>query len=270
MEMEPISKLTKDLKAAARTLDVEEARYLVDQYYVLQDARIRADGQVRAMTETKEPHEVLLWLGDNAGRLEQSIKAALQKFVEAQRHGRWLLSIYGIGPVIAAGLIAHINIERAATAGSIWRFAGLDPTVTWEKGKKRPWNADLKVLCWKAGESFKKFSNREECFYGHIYRERKAQEIERNRAGMFKDQAAVTLATKRFQRDTTTRTAYEAGLLPDGRLDLRASRYAVKLFLSHLHSVMYEVATGQKPARPYVIEHLGHASMIAPPGWPVE
>jgi Transposase IS116/IS110/IS902 family len=270
MEIEPIDKLSKDLKIAARTLDAEEARYLVDQYYVLQDTRIRADGQVRAMRETREPHLVLVWLGDNAARLEASIKTALQKFVEAQRPGRWLLSVYGIGPVIAAGLLAHINIERAATAGAIWRFAGLDPTVKWEKGQKRPWNARLKLLSWKAGESFKKFSGRDECVYGQIYRERKTLEVSRNQEGKFKEQAAASLAEKNWRRDTKTRAAYEAGLLPDGRLDLRATRYATKLFLSHLHSVMYECHHNQKPPRPYVIEHLGHTHMMTPPGWPIE
>ena len=41
----------------------------------------------------------------------------------------------GIGPVIAAGLLANIDIKQAPTVGHIWRFAGLDPTNKWI-GKK--------------------------------------------------------------------------------------------------------------------------------------
>jgi hypothetical protein len=53
--------------------------------------------------------------------------------VRRRTPGRWLL--------------ARIDIVKAPTAGHIWRYAGLDPTVRWNKGEKRPWNAGLKVLC---------------------------------------------------------------------------------------------------------------------------
>ncbi len=295
--IEPLDKLTRDLKAAAGTLTIDEARYLVDQYYVLQDARIRADGQIRSMSKVGEPHEVLVWLGGNAAKLETNIKGALESFAMSRRSGRWLMSLYGIGPVIAAGLLAHLDVRRwrcrgasteprcteaaphegkacavltVPTAGGFWRFAGLDPTQTWEKGQKRPWNAALKVLCWKAGESFKKFSNREECFYGQVYRERKLLEVGRNDSGTFAETAKATLAAKNWRRDTKTRAAYESGKLPDGRLDLRASRYAVKLLLSHLHQVMWEDRFGERPPQPYAVAVLGHAHLIDPPGWPTQ
>ena len=54
---------------------------------------------------------------------------------------RWARSIYGIWPVLAAGLLAHIDIEQAPTVGHIWSFAGLDPTKKWQPKTTRPWNA---------------------------------------------------------------------------------------------------------------------------------
>lgn len=269
-EFEPIDRLTKDLRKASATLNESEARYLVDQYYVLQDARIRAQGQIRSMSETKEPHEVLVWFGNNASTLENQIKSALKKFSEGRRPGRWLMAQYGIGPVISAGLLAHIDIKKAKSAGAIWRYAGLDPTVKWEKGQKRPWNAELKVLAWKASDSFKKFSNKDECFYGKIYRERKTQEVKRNSEFLFKDQAAQVLVNKNYRRDTKAKAAYENGQLPDGHLDARAMRYASKIFLSHLHHVMWICEFNTNPPKPFVIEHMGHIDMIQPPNWPVE
>ena len=92
--------------------------------------------------------------------MEGQIKRALEKYVDNHPVGSWLTSIHGIGPVIAAGLLAHIDIARAPTVGHIWRFAGLDPTTKWEKKTRRPWNAALKVLTWKAGESFVMFHKR--------------------------------------------------------------------------------------------------------------
>lgn len=270
--MEPIDRLTKDLRNASKTLDKAEARYLVDQYYVLQDARIRAEGQIRAMSETKEPHEVLVWFGDNARTLENQIKAALKKFSESSRPGRWLLAQHGIGPVISAGLLAHIDINKAKVAGAIWRYAGLDPTVKWEKGKKRPWNAELKVLAWKAGDSFKKFSNDEKCFYGKIYREKKALEVRRNGDFLFKDQAETILKDKNFRRDTKAKAAYQNGQLPDAHLDMRAIRYTSKIFLSHLHNVMWICEYNTEPPVPFAFAIQGHdiRHKIEIPNWPVD
>ena len=72
-------------------------------------------------------------------------------------------------------------------------YAGMDPRSTWEKGQKRPWNAQLKVLCWKLGESFVKVSGNEKAFYGRIYKERKALEMAKNEAGEYAAQAAAKL-----------------------------------------------------------------------------
>ena len=41
-DLDPITRLTRDLRAAARTLSEDEARFLVDAYYAMQRDRIRA------------------------------------------------------------------------------------------------------------------------------------------------------------------------------------------------------------------------------------
>ena len=260
-------RLSRDIAEAAKTLSAREARYLVDAYYTMQEHRIRSSHQARASEEAKEPHRVTMWFQDRAALLEAQVKKALAIYAQASPVGRWALSVHGIGPVLAAGFLAHIEIERAPTVGHIWRFAGLDPTVAWDRGERRPWNARLKVLCWKAGESFKKFHRNPKCVYGVIYAERKALEVARNDAGAFREQAEATLvkAPRHAQR-----AIYQKGKLPPGRLDLRASRYAVKLFLSHLHHVMYEVRYGTVPPKPYILTRPDHAHYVAPPGWPME
>ena len=49
-----------------------------------------------------------------------------------------MLSIRGIGEVISAGLLAHLDVTKARHASGYWRFAGLDPTNDWlgEAGAK--------------------------------------------------------------------------------------------------------------------------------------
>jgi len=271
----PIVALSRDLRAASETMTSDEARFLVDAYYLWQEQRIRAASQVRALLkhdedgQEAEPHAVLDWLGVNTSRIESNIQAALDHYTNAHDLGRWARSIVGIGPVIAAGLLAHIDIEKAPTAGHIWRFAGLDPTTVWEKKTKRPWNATLKTLCWKIGESFVKFQNNERDVYGKVYVARKSLEVERNEAGLFAEQAASIIAAKNIGHETDAYKAYSQGKLPPAHIHARAKRYAVKLFLAHYQHVAYELHYHKLPPRPYVLEHLGHVDYIAPPNWPM-
>jgi hypothetical protein len=266
-ELEPVVRLTRDIARGARGLSRAEARYLVDAYYQMQAYRIQSQSQVRATAESGESNEVLRWMFEQMATLEQQIQRALDKWTDGLVEGRWLKSIHGIGPVIAAGLLAHIDIERAPTVGHIWRFAGLDPTVKWGKGQKRPWNARLKLVCWNLGDSFVKQRRSPKDVYGRFYEERKALELERNERGDYADIARQTLAERNII-DPATRRTYESGKLPLGRIELRARRYAVKLLLAHLHHVMYVLRYGTPPPKPYVLEHGGHAHMIAPPNWP--
>lgn len=270
LELDPVLRLTKDLKAASKELSDAEARYMVDTYYQMQRNRIRSGNQVQALAERSEPNRVVSWYADQNMVLENQIKRALDVYSMAHKVGQWSRSIVGIGPVIAAGLIAHIDIKRSNTAGKIWRFAGLDPTVTWEKGQKRPWNASLKTLCWKIGESFVKVSGHEEDVYGKLYLQRKALEIKRNDAGELAAQAEAKLKKFKIGKDTDAYAAYSVGKLPPAHIHSRAKRWAVKLFLSHWQQVAYFAEFGKPAPVPYVIQHLGHVDVIPPPNWPFD
>lgn len=325
LDLEPVQRLTRDLKVAAIVLSPAEARYLVDSYYTLQDYRKAAGNQRLALGKVGEPHSVIDWLFDQMETLENQIKRALDAWTDGQIVGQWAKSIVGIGPVITAGLLAHIDITKAPTAGHIWRFAGIDSEVEWlgkerarelvnsvvpegavtsehlatiaqlthrklesiekvatdrasgnitraslTKGLSRPpWNAGLKTLCWKVGESFVKFSNHQQDVYGKVYQQRKAQEIERNEAGVFAEQAARVLREKRIGKGTEAYTWYSQGKLPPAHIHARAKRFAVKLFLAHYQAVAYEVHYGTKPPKPFVIEHMGHVGYIQAPNWPM-
>lgn len=272
-ETPAVEHLARDIMTAIASLSVDEARYLVDTYYELQHYRIASMAQIRGLREGEEPHSIMRWLLAQNTTLETQTKRALDRWSETRTEGRWAKSIVGIGPVLASGLLAHIDIAKAPTVGHIWRFAGLDPTVVWEKKTKRPWNARLKVLTWKMGESFVKVSNNDGDVYGHIYAARKELETARNDAGAFAEQAAAALAAKRIGKDTEAYKAYSAGKLPPAHIHSRAKRYAVKLFLSHYHEAAYVVAYGTLPPLPYILTKPEHTHyrlpphMVAVPGW---
>lgn len=320
-----LEKLTKDLKAAAKTLKKDKARYLVDLYYQIQKNRIRSDIQTRSETDKTAPkNELLSWVSKNFQVFENNIKSALNTFTLEYRVGEWCQSICGIGPVITAGLLAHIDITKAATYGGIWRYAGLDATQSWETGQKRPWNSRLKTLCvFKLGESFVKVQNRENDYYGKIFVRRKARENEKNLNGDYSIQCKAQLgdkdaiaychqimkypikaknfgddaATRIWLEGRVTRLAAEEFQLLDAaqkipflkkqlvnpidsgvrmlsplQIHARSRRYAVKLFLAHLHHVLFEDYFDKKPMIPYPFEKLNHDinHYLPPPNWPLD
>jgi hypothetical protein len=252
--VEPLAKLDADLKQAARLIGRQQARYLTDSYYAIQEFRKASANQSRQAGEG-EPFRILDWVFENTRRLEENIKRALGEFSANYRVGAWMMAITGIGPVISAGMLAHLDIRKARTAGHFWRFAGLDPTVTWGKGEKRPWNADLKTLCFKMGDCFIKFQNHDDDYYGAIFVARKEQESRNNEAGQYRGQAESVLSSKRIGKDTEAYKAYSVGKLPPAHVNARARRYAEKMFLSHLHHVMHLDYYGEPPPVPYSFEH---------------
>jgi hypothetical protein len=354
IDLEPIARLTRDLKSASVTLGDDEARFLVDAYYIMQEDRKRYYAQDRTLEEGKEPNEVIKWFARQSETLEKQIARALDAYASHHPVGTWLYSVYGVGPVISAGLFAHIDIERAPTVGHIYSFGGYagvqaeetkhlsraiyratyakpydrttrnnvpelemegdykavylypdddtkkrkdiaalfqvtvegdaKPKVIdgepefltcefvnhrvyagsrpWLAKQKRPFNADLKTLFWKIGQSFLKFSNVEDCFYGGLYRQRKEFEVNNNEEGKLAHIAAQRVDT--VDKDTDAYKAYSIGKLPPAHIDARARRFAVKMFLSDLHAVWYFLRYKVVAPRPYVVDHLGHAHWRMP------
>jgi hypothetical protein len=259
-----VRRLHSDLLRAATTLDPKEARYLVNTYYAMEESRNAAGKQVRALSQSDEPHAVLAWLHRQDATVEKQIFRALDTWSDSIPVARWAKSV-GVGPVIAAGLAAHIDMSRCPTVGQIWRFAGFDPTQEWKKGMRCPWNADLKALCLKVGESIARPRDDGE-FYRRLYLQRQAQEAAANQGGRFADQAQRKLASFRTAGNANARTSYSQGQLPPAHVQARAKRWVVKLFLSHYHEVALRLS-GQAPVKPFGTEVLSGSRYIPPPNF---
>lgn len=278
-QLEPIIKLERDMMRALRGggpggITDNEARFLVDLYYTMQKQRVGLNNQVKGLARDAkkagnepEPHEVIAWALHNAEVFENQIKKVLAVYVEVHPMHWFFAQTLGIGPVLAAGLLAHIDIHKAPTVGHIWNFAGLNPDIQWKKGQKRPFNGQLKTLCWKIGDSFVKLSGRDDAYYGKRYRERKAYEMARNASGDLSGQAAAKLEQCNIGKSTDAYAAYSTGQLPPAHIDRRARRWTEKLFLSHLHQRWHEQEIGPVP-KPFAVAHCGHAHIIDPPQIP--
>ena len=263
--IDELDQITDQVRQRASHMGAKEVRFLVDTNYQRQERRKSSANQERSLIEEGEPVALIDYFKGLDQYSEKKIRQMLQAYAEGKPEAAWAMSIRGIGPIISAGLAAHIDITQAPTVGHIWRFAGLDPTLVWDKGQRRPWNARLKTLCWKIGESFVKVKNHDEDVYGKLYDLRKRLEEERNEMGLFAEQAEAKV--KVVGKSTEAYKAYSKGKLPPGHIHARAKRYATKLFLAHYHHVAYEIHYGEKPPKPYVVEHLGHAHYMSPPNW---
>jgi hypothetical protein len=269
-ELAPITRASKAEREAAKKLTQHQARFLVDLYYQTQRNRIAAAAQIREAAKAAENPAAFTPVFTDQYTIEKKIATQLGLWAAASTLGRWAQSICGIGPVMSAGLMAHIDIKKAGCCSGIWRFAGLDPSLVWGKGQKRPFNMRLKTLCaFKIGESFVKVQNRPADFYGHLFAAFKTELVAKNDAGGFAALATTALQKKKYGAETVARAAYESGKLPAAHVHAMARRRTVKLFLSHYYEVAYEIEFGQQPPQPYAFAHLGHVHKIAPPNWPL-
>lgn len=355
----------KVLKAAELTKPA--ARLLVANYYAAQESRKRADLQMRHLGDkgTEVDIGLLQYFGDSYAQIETNYQRMLKAYAESTRVGRWQMSNYGVGPVISAGFLAHLDISGCPTAGHFWNYAGLNPTQKWlsqeytkgfikatrdtikgdwpalihlcrethrrplallqsaqlieeipnpdevreflkkRKAKavikaefhadnmlqealeddelvaayerliptfkwkwdeiqstlaKRPYNPHVKQLVYHFGECVKRVSNHEEAFYGALYRQRKQIVVERNEQGYYAERA------KGYKTNSSeVRAQLKEGRLPASNLDRQACNWAAKIYLSHLHGLMYWDQFGMPPPRPYTIQFLGHGHEIEIP-----
>ena len=254
-EIEPRSILIDKILKAYQ-LHSEEVAETVELYYDAQKLRLIHANKER----TEGPDELVSWFARWLILGESVIAGKLRDWVEqgdSPPESKWAYEQYGIGPVLAAGLAAHIDVTKADSISAVWKFAGQAPGFDKRlKGQKLPYNSRLKVLCWKIGESFVKVSGKEEAVYGQLYAKFKAEEIARNASGHYAAAAREQLASKKF-RDNPTRKLLEAGKLSDAYLHARAKRRAVKIFLSHYWTVGRQ-ARGLAIREPYAIAVLGH------------
>jgi hypothetical protein len=238
-----------------------DVAHAVELYYDCQTLRIQNENRERTESES----DLVFWFRKWLQLGEKVIAGKLKTWIasdDAPAEAKWAYEQIGIGPIIAAGLAAYIDPAKAGYVSSLWKFAGLAPGYDRkQKGQKLAYNARLKVLCWKLGESFVKVSGKEGAVYGKLYAEFKTEELRRNETGRYAA-AAARERTKKIENKKTI-TILESGRLIDGHLHARAKRRAVKIFLSHYWEIARR-ARGLEVRAPYAEAILEHDGIIHP------
>lgn len=119
-----------------------EIKMLVDLFYQQQDYRKALREQIRSIenenvTGNDTNIAILDWCLKNVTILEKGIQDCLQAICESTEVGRWLLSIKGIGCVLAAGILAYLDVTRVQYATQFISYAGLNDN-------NRPWLGEAK------------------------------------------------------------------------------------------------------------------------------
>lgn len=138
MEIPDIVPLDKEiLKNLQKTkFSRAELESLVDSFEDVQKQRIITGNQLWAMTKdgafSNVENSILFWVYNNFCIMEKAIIKALDKYTDSVPIGRWLKSISGIGPTMAAKLIYYFDITKAEHYNQFHSYAGLNDN-------NRPW-----------------------------------------------------------------------------------------------------------------------------------
>lgn len=129
--------LLKEIRSL-KTVSREEIRHIVDNFYQVQKNRIMLQSQIRAIRQKSDNlgtvayADILEWELKARMIEEDGLKKALKTYCEISEVGKWLLSIKGIGPVLAAGIMAYFDVTGIEYATHFMSYAGLNDN-------NRPW-----------------------------------------------------------------------------------------------------------------------------------
>lgn len=181
--------------------------------------------------------------------LEKQMLKLLTEYAEASAPEvwEWLRSIKGIGPTVAARLIAEIDdIAKFDNVSKLWRFCGWavieGEAEHLKAGEKAHFSRGAKQASFQALDQF---IRQQTPLYSDIYYQEKARlreqhpEPEKAEKGPFK-------------------MAYT-----DAHIHRMACRKMVKIFLSHLWQVWRE-AEGLPVTLPYAMQIMNHTGIILP------
>jgi len=262
---------------------------------VLEIEKLRVSSQVRGThlrkkgrrdPETEELHRRLK-------DLEDYIDGRIAQILESHPAYHWFSRVKGVGKENIAKIVALIDIEKARTISSLWKYAGYSVedgrAPKRQKGEKLCYNSRLRTLCWRLGMSLLKAGVRQECpgcravfgeekirksggrcpdcgaagfrpvavsKYAGYYLDEKEKYQRR-----FLSQGYEIVPAERLPKKDGKR--YEpSGMISEGHIHSMALRKMIKLFLACLWLVWRE-AEGLPLTAPFAVAREGH-SLISP------
>lgn len=187
--------------------------------------------------------------------IEEELNEQIREFVRDHPAYDWFSKIKGVGDLNIGKILGYIDIEKAPSVSSLWKYAGYHVEdgkgPKRHKGQKNEFNADLRMMCWRLATSLTKGKGK---FY-ELYLSEKGRLVEKYTLRGVK----VVKATDLPKRDGKM---YEPeDMISEGHVHNQALRKMTKIFLSCLWQVWRE-AEGLPTRVPYSAEYLGHTHII--------
>ena len=242
-------------------LDDNSVRKIVASYHKIQEAK----DSIEYLLRDEDDIELVELMLDSLDSIESIIKRPLTNYSTASVVGEWCINQYGLGPVLTAGVMSHVDITKANTAGALWRYAGFEPSL--QDSPKVSFNGELKNICWKIGLNFAKYANRTKCFYGQLYLRDRTRRTEDNNNLMYADRA-YELLDNVSSKNKPNIASLSMGKLPQEQIDAQARRFAIKMFLSHYHAIAYQEYYNTVPDSPSFIYIDGEKEEVQIPNNP--
>jgi len=133
-----VERLDKDLKRAAEQMTRDDVRLMLKLYYDQQRQRVRMNNQLDAAKKDNRPYDLFEWAVRNYATFEKNCQNSLDTWSRqypivadwAKPH------LFGVGPLICAGLVSNLAEDTPKTVGHWWSYAGLQPMQTWQGEEK--------------------------------------------------------------------------------------------------------------------------------------
>lgn len=189
--------------------------------------------------------------------LEEFVDGRVAHLVKTHPAYPWFSKVKGVGKENIGKVVAPVDIEKANTISSLWKFAGFSVengiAPKRVKGGKLSYNSQLRSMCWRLGSCLLRAKGK---FYQYYL-------VEKDKYLMRYDAEGISVipATSLPKKDGKI---YEpADKISEGHVHNQAMRKMIKLFLACLWLIWRE-AESLPVTKPYAIDRLGHSSFINP------
>jgi len=231
---------------------------LVDAALAIEKLRVavqlRQSHLARQGRKDPETDELLRRLKD----MEEYADGRVSDLIKHHPAYPWFSRVKGVGAENIAKVVAAIDIHKAPTISSLWKFSGRAPqdghAPKRTRGEKLPYNSQLRAMTWRLGTSLLRARGK---FY-QKYLSYKDAYYQR-----FLNQGYRIVPASALPRDRNGRRYEAEGVISEGHIHNLALNKMIKLFEACLWLVWRE-AEGLPLTRPYAIDKLGHNSFIDP------
>lgn len=145
LDLEGLSQISKEVRSSSVSLDDNQIRLIIDNYYATQHHRMNIANQIRSVKqgfdevlEGEQP--AIAWLLADVQNRENQIKKMVAAYVDKNDVCKWATAIKGIGPMFAANLYSYIDMNKCNHANQFLAYCGLndnnDPWLGKEKARE--------------------------------------------------------------------------------------------------------------------------------------